>query len=113
MTVRVAFCRRCGHSQLWSGFVEGNYLGACIPCWATAFIHNRRVRPVGGTDDRVYWVSAVMHTGFLSVVETPLHLARLRGDNDEAAKLEATEARSKIFSTVLVPSPIDRVAARV
>lgn len=50
-----------------------------------------------------------LHIGFLSIEETDEMISRLRNEPVE----QGIATTSKIFSTSLVPSPIDKVAARV
>ena len=56
-------------------------------------------------------MSCELHVGFLCLYETPEQLARLRRE-DVPARVPQ-EARSKIFQTSKIPTPIDRVAAKV
>ena len=61
----------------------------------------------GTADDQPDYVIGKFHVFFMFLEETEEMLSRLRLD-DEA--IDAIIARSGIFSTSLIPTPIDRVA---
>ncbi len=73
-----------------------------------------RIRDLGGFrcdgEELADHVVGVFHMGFVGVIETPEHLARLRNEHLLA---RARVARSKLGATHMKIAPINRVAARV
>lgn len=57
--------------------------------------------------------TAVLHVGFIFIIETEEMLSRLRANEETGKAIHAQFARSKLASTNEIVRPIDRVASRV